>query len=417
MIALVDCRNFYASCERLFRPDLEGKPIVVLSNNDGCVIARSEESKALGIEMGDPYFQRKDFFIKNNVHCFSSNYELYGDLSERVQSILASFTPELEYYSIDECFLNLDGFTDITEYGRRIKNQVYAWTGIPVGVGIGKTKSLAKVAQKLSKKNGGLFVIDTEEKRKTVLQNFPVADLWGIGRSYATFLHASNITTAWEFQTMPDEWVYKNMTVVGLRIAKELRGTPCIDLELVRPKKKGICSSKSFGKPINNLNELREAVSTYAARIGEKLRKEKTCANLITVFIHTNHYNKNQKQYSASKVIKLPVPSSITTELIHYALQGLALIYKDGYKYKKAGIIVDGLVPEEQIQTNIFDTVSRDKLKGVMSIVDRINLKHGRGTMQVASEGISKAWQMKRDILSPCYTTRWSDIIKVEIKK
>jgi DNA polymerase V len=422
MFALVDSNNFYVSCERVFNPSLNCKPVVVLSNNDGCIIARPNEAKQLGIKMGAPAFKMADQLQKNNVAVFSSNYALYGDLSYRVMSTLGQFTPELEIYSIDEAFLNLAGMpVDLEEYAQRIRLTVLKNIGIPVSVGVGPTKVLAKAANHYAKKvpqNQGICVLDGPEKIKEVLPKFPIDEVWGIGRQYANLLKSLNVNTAWEFMQMQDSWVKQKMTVVGLRVKKELEGISCLGIELIPSAKKAICTSRSFGKSQTDLAPIREAVATFAARCAYKLRKQHTCAGSIMVFIHTNGFKEDEPQYAQNFVCKLPVATNSNLELIKYALYGLKAIYREGYRYKKAGVIVLDIVPEDYIQGSLFDkldSADHQKQADIMRTMDQINAKYGSNTIRIAVQGSGQRWKLRQEKLSPCYTTRWSDIISVKV--
>jgi DNA polymerase V len=419
MFALVDCNNFYASCERVFRPDLNDRPVVVLSNNDGCIIARSNEAKELGVKMGEPAFKIADFLAEKQVTVFSSNYVLYGDLSHRVMNTLGRFTPELEIYSIDEAFLNLSGLSvDWAEYARTIRQTVGRQVGIPVSVGIAPTKVLAKVANHRGKKipgQNGVCVLDTPQKIAEALETFAVGEVWGIGRQYRKLLNSIQVYTAGDFLQLDDDWVRRKMTVVGLRVKKELAGISCLRLELIPPAKKVICTSRSFGRDQTELEPLEEAVATYAARCAEKLRRQQSCAGQLMVFLHTNSFKKDEPQYAKNLVYKLPVATNSSIELIRYASAALRAIYKKGYRYKKAGVIVLEIVPEDRIQGSLFDCLDREKQATIMRKLDEINGKYGRDTLKVAAQGLGQKWKLRQEKLSPCYTTRWSDIIKVRV--
>ncbi|GAB3533048.1 Y-family DNA polymerase [Pontibacter brevis] len=421
LFGLCDCNNFYASCERVFDPSLNGKPVVVLSNNDGCVIARSNEAKEFGIQMGEPYFKIRNLVENKHVHAFSSNYVLYGDMSDRVMHTLSLFTPNVEVYSIDECFLDLGDFYDIDllSYSWNIKRTVHQWTGIPVSLGVAPTKALAKVANKLAKKsrkaNGVLVLTDPYHIQKA-LEATKIEDVWGIGGQYAKFLKKRNINTAFDFINLSENWVRQHMTIVGVRLLKELRGESCLELEEVAPPKKGICTSRSFGKKVNNFDELQEATASYAAKCAKKLRQQKSCAKLITVFIHTNSFSENDRQYYNSKTICMPVATNSDIELIHYANIALRTIYRDGYWYKKSGVIVTEIVPENQIQLDLLDTVDRDKHAKIMDVIDSMTDRFGRGKVAVATQGVDKAWLLRSDFKSPCYTTRLSEIQTVYVR-
>jgi len=419
MFALVDCNNFYVSCERVFNPALNGRPVVVLSNNDGCIIARSEEAKALGIKMGAPAFQIADFLVQNNVAVYSSNYALYGDLSHRVMSLLGQFTPELEIYSIDEAFLSLAGLpVRLEEYAREIRATILKNIGIPVSVGIGPTKVLAKTANHYAKKvpeNQGIYVLDSPAKIAEALKRFPIDEVWGIGRQYSKLLKSLDVETAWDFIQLQDGWVRKSMTVVGLRVKKELEGVSCLEMELVPSAKKAICTSRSFGESQTGLEPLREAVATFAARCAEKLRRQHSCAGMLMVFIHTNGFKANEPQYERNFVCKLPVPTNSTMELIRYALFALEAIYRKGYRYKKAGVLVLDIVPEDRVQGALFDRVDRAKHAAVMKTLDAINSRFGRDTLKMAVQGSGEKWKLRQEKLSPSYTTKWNDIITVRV--
>ncbi|MGE5604891.1 MAG: Y-family DNA polymerase [Bacteroidota bacterium] len=419
MFALVDCNNFYVSCERVFNPALNGKPVVVLSNNDGCIIARSNEAKALGIKMGAPAFQMAEFLHRNQVAVYSSNYALYGDLSHRVMSALGQFTPELEIYSIDEAFLNLAGLpVKLEDYARKVRKTILKNIGIPVSVGIGPTKVLAKAANHFAKKvseNQGIYVLDSPVKIDEALKLFAIDEVWGIGRQYSKLLKSLGVKTAWDFIQLQDGWVKKRMTVVGLRVKKELEGVSCLEMELIPAAKKAICTSRSFGESQTELEPIREAVATYAARCGAKLRKEHSCAGTLMVFIHTNGFKANEPQYEKNFVCKLPVATSSTMELIRYALFALEAIYRKGYRYKKAGVLALDIVPEDQVQGALFDRVDRDKHAAVMKTLDAINSKYGRDTLKIAAQGSGKKWRLRQEKLSPSYTTKWDDIITIRV--
>ncbi len=420
MIGLVDCNNFYANCERVFRPDLIGVPIAVLSNNDGCVIARSNELKELGIKMGIPYYQMKELERKHKIAVFSSNYELYGDMSNRVMTLLSSYVPETEVYSIDEAFLNFDGFEtyfNLKEYGEKIVKEVTRGTGIPVSLGIAPTKTLAKVANKYAKKYKGYkgcCVIDSEEKRIKALKGFEVGDVWGIGHRNEKKLKKYGIHTAYDFACAPPQWIRLNFTVVGLRTWKELNGEPCIEMDVVPPPKKSICTSRAFGEYVTNFDGMKEAISTFTSVCAQKLRKQGSCATSLLVFIHTNNFNEKHDQYAANIPIRLPVPSNITPELVGYAIEGLRLIFKEGYKYKKAGVIILETTPEIAVQQNMFDTYNREKNQKVMPILDKLNSGFNKNTIMLACQLGKEDWRMKQIHRSPCYSTKVSDFIHVK---
>ena len=420
MFALVDCNNFYASCERVFDPRLEQRPIVVLSNNDGCVIARSNEAKALGIAMGEPAFQKEKVYAKHNVAIFSSNFALYGDMSQRVMRTLAQHSAAMEIYSIDEAFLECGGLTadGLDRFGSQLRKTVKQWTGIPVSIGVAPTKTLAKVANHIAKRlpdNSGVCVLNKEETIEYCLKKLPVEKLWGVGRKYALFLRSWGINTAWDLRRMPEGWVKDNMTVVGLRLQKELKGEPCIPLENQPQKKKEICTSRSFGTMVTELDELKQAVSMYATRCAEKLRTQNSCTNLVEVFLHTNPFRPDLPQYKNVRFVRLPVASNSTLSIVQAALRGLRSIYRAGYQYKKAGVIVSGLVPSNTIQYNLFHSTDEDRHMRLMNAMDTVNDREGRDILRVAEQGFDRRWTLRQERLSPCYTTRWADFMTISV--
>lgn len=419
MFALVDCNNFYASCQRVFEPHLIGKPVVILSNNDGCVIARSNEAKALGIPMGAPAFEFKKLFEENNVYVFSSNYALYGDMSSRVMNILATFTSDIEVYSIDEAFLKFKGFElfNLDEYGLKIQKTVTKNTGIPVSVGFAPTKALAKVANKIAKKfperTKSVYVIDDEEKRIKALKWTKIEDVWGIGRKHTKRLQAKNIFNAYQFTQLPDEWVRKEMAVVGLRLKKELEGQSTLDLESPKNKKM-IATTRSFEKSMTKFEDISERVSTFTASCSEKLRKQKSHCNMVMVFVQSNYFRKDQPQYSRNIIINTDFPTNSTIELNHYAQIGLKAIFKEGYNYKKAGVIVMGLTPNNETQLSFFNT-SNPRHQPLMSVVDKLNKSYGKNKIKFANQSLGRQWKMKQEKLSKSYTTRIDEIITVKV--
>lgn len=412
----MDCNNFYASCERVFNPSLNGKPVVVLSNNDGCVIARSNEAKALGIKMGVPAYQIKDLVSSNQVTAFSSNYTLYGDMSGRVMSMLAELAPELEVYSIDEAFLNMDGIQDLKSVGTKIVNQVTRGTGIPVSLGIAPTKTLAKVANKFAKKYPAynqLCIIDTDEKRIKALQLTEIGDIWGIGRRQAAKLEQQGVKTAYDFTQLSGAWVRRNMTVVGERTWKELRGISCIDMESAPPAKKQICTSRSFGKMLTDIEPMAEAIATHASTCARKLRKQKSYAMSLMVFIHTNNFREDLPQYWKNTVVHLPVPSNDTQEIVHYALTALKAIFMQGYQYKKAGVIITEITQGAQL--GLFDSTNREKHERLQQAIDKINGEHSQ-RVKLAIQGMGREWKLKQEQLSGRYTTDINQIININCK-
>lgn len=416
MIALVDCNNFYASCERVFNPKIENKPVIVLSNNDGCVIARSNEAKALGIKMGEPAFKLKNLIEKYKINVFSTNFALYGDLSKRVMNVMSAEVDKIEIYSIDEAFLDLTDYAS-KERGVAIKKKVQQWTGIPVSVGIAPTKVLAKVAGHIAKKytKAGVFMFDDEDLIKRALNVFKVEDLWGIGRKNAKKLKAVGIHTALQFRECDSSWIQRNLSINGVRLQKELYGEVCYPIEVTRKRKKNICTARSFGTEIKELSKLKEAIGSHANTCATKLRKEKSCCTTVSVFLSTNPFKPQAKQYNPYKMIQLEVPTNDSMEIVKIAIKGLESIYRDEYIYKKAGVIVGRAVPQEEIQLSIFDALDRKKRKNINRVVDKINSLMGKNKVYLAVQGTGRKWKLKQEKLSPCYTTRFTDILEVII--
>ena len=417
-IALIDCNNFYASCERIFNPKLMRRPIVVLSNNDGCIITRSAEAKKLGIKMGEPYFKAKKIIDKNNVKVFSSNYSLYGDISQRVMETLARFAPDIEIYSIDEAFLGLNGFEnyELGAYCSYIRRTVKQWVGIPVSIGVSSTKTLSKIANNLAKKNKeyeGVCILKSWFEINDALKLTPIGDVWGIGRRLSSFLQKYNIKTAYDFTQLDKGWVRKNMGVVGEKTFLELCGVSCIELDLVPSDKKSCCVSRSFSKPIEKIYDLEESVSAYGTRVAEKIREEGLMAESMSVFVLTNYFNRKEKQYSNSIKLQLPFPTNNSIKIVKRALQGIRKIYREGYRYKKAGVILYGLSKSSQVK-GLLD-YDRESSDAIMNTMDRINGRYGSSVIRLASEGIEKSWRMKRENVSPSYTTKFEDIVKVKL--
>ncbi len=417
MYALIDCNNFYASCERVFKPSLNGKPIVVLSNNDGCVIARSNEAKALGVPMGAAAFEYKDLFEKNNINVFSSNYELYGDLSNRVMNILSTFSPDVEIYSIDECFLYFKGFDKYFDYkkmGLEMREKVLKWTGIPISIGFAPSKGLAKVANKVAKKfpsqTSSVHIIDDENKRIKGLKWTKIEDVWGIGRQHSRRLKAHQIDNAYQFTQMDDVWVKKNMTIMGLRLKKDLEGIPSIQMEEVQDKKQ-IAVTRSFDKMIKDLDGMGERISTFSAVIGEKLRNQKSHCNQISIFIGSNFFREDLEQHKAFISIKTDYPTSSTLEINRLAQMALKSIYKEGISYKRAGIIVGNLTPDKNYQIKLFGGENPKHLT-LMKVIDDSNSRFA-GKIKFGRNDLNKRWKMKQEKLSPCYTTRFDDLLEI----
>lgn len=417
MYALIDCNSFYVSCEQVFNPKLYRKPVVVLSNNDGCVIARSKEAKAAGIPMGALAFKNTELFKKLGVIVCSSNYALYGDMSRRVMETLRRFTPDMQVYSIDEAFLYLEASYATPEYAAKIKSTVLQWTGIPVSIGVAPTKTLAKVANHIAKGSPefcGIYLLKEPVVIEAVLRKLPVEEVWGIGRNIAAALHSEGIRSAWEFCRADDAWIQKKFTIVGLRMAWELRGTPCLELEETPPSKKAIMSSRSFGKPVMSWDELAEALSSYTARAAAKVRSQKSAASFIDVLVETSPY-RDEPHYSNSAHITLPQPTAYTPELIHYAKHTLNRIFRKGLRYKKVGILLGGLVPEGCFQQDFFSSPIKDQKKqeALMKLIDKANQDYGKKVLRTAAEGFKQPWQMRREHCSKHFTTRWEDLLTV----
>lgn len=419
MYALVDCNNFYASCERVFRPDLNGKPVVVLSNNDGCVIARSNEAKALDIPMGAPAFKFQKLFDEHQVAVFSTNFVLYGDMSMRVMTILAEFSPEMEIYSIDEAFLRFKGFDlyDFEKLGKEMERKVYKYTGIPISIGFAPTKALAKVANKIAKKfpkrTANVYVMDHEEKRIKALKWLKVEDIWGIGRQFSKRLQSKKIVTAFDFTSLADDYVRKEMSVVGLRLKKDLEGEETLDLEERKPKQV-IATTRSFEIMYTDFEDVKERVASFAVKCSEKLRKQHTHCNSVMVFIHSNGFRKDLPQYYKNIVVKTEFPTHATTDIIKYAVLGLRTIFKEGYHYKKAGVIVSNLSPEDEKQYTLF-SVENPKLIPLMKSIDKINTSLGTNKVKFACQDLGRTWKMRQEKLSQRFTTNLKEIIEIPL--
>jgi len=419
MYALVDCNNFYASCERVFRPNLNGKPVVILSNNDGCVIARSNEAKSFGIPMGAPAFKYKTIFKQHQINVFSSNYALYGDMSHRVMSMLKNYAPEVEIYSIDEAFLKLNGFKyfNLDEYANQIRKEVTQGTGIPVSVGVAPTKSLSKLANRIAKKypvkTKGVYVIDTDEKRIKALKWLSIEDVWGIGRQHAKRLKQFGIHTAYEFTQQHDDWIKKQFSIVELRLKKDLSGEPILQLEEVKTKK-SIATTRTFDSMYKDYDKIKERIITFTASCAEKLRQQQSNCNAVMIFLKTNSHRKDLPQYRMGIIVKTHFPTNSTIELTKFALTGLNKIFKTGYDYKKAGVVVMDLTPESNQQLNLFNN-SNPKHKKLMQTIDQLNQSIGHHKIRLAAQGMGRTWKMKQEKLSPCYTTRLNDIITLKV--
>ncbi|NLA63574.1 MAG: Y-family DNA polymerase [Bacteroidales bacterium] len=417
MFSLIDCNNFYASCERVFNPSLNGKPIVVLSNNDGCVIARSNEAKKLGIPMGAPAFQYQSVFRTHGVKVFSANFHLYGDMSRRVMNILSTYSPTTEIYSIDECFLSLHGMNiDLHQYGMEMVEQVTKWTGIPISVGTAPTKSLAKVANRIAKKfpeiTKSSYVIDSEEKRIKALKWLPVEDVWGIGRQNAKKLYAKGIKKAIQFTELPESWVLKEMTIVGLRLQKDLKGIFSIEMEPVE-KKQSISTSRTFERDYDTFEEVKERVVSFTTLSAEKLRNQQSLCNTLSIFVETNRFKETETYYYKSIQLKLPFSTCSTLELVAFAVMGLKHIFRDNLHYKKAGVTLSHFVDANCHQPSLFFN-SNPKHKELMRVIDKINDTYKSNVIRLAGMD-KKSFKMKQEHLSPAYTTNIRDVIEVRI--
>lgn len=421
MFGLIDGNNFYASCERIFRPDLRNKPVVVLSNNDGCAIARSNEAKALGIKMGQPYFQIQHLEKEAGLTCFSANFVLYGDISNRITSICRRFCRDIEVYSIDESFLDFNGYpyTDLQQHCEKLRQTVLNGLDIPTSIGLAPTKTLAKVANKIAKKfpekTKGVYMLDTPKKIEKALKWFPLEDIWGIGRRYFERFSARGIKTAWDFTQLPEDLVRKEMGIYGLRMHKELRGIPQYDLTDRKPKK-GIATTRTFDKRTDDLETLRERISTFAFKCSEKLRRQNSCCRYITVFIMTDRFKPDLKQYGNSFTYTLPNPSNSAIELTKYAVLALEKIYLPYFQYKKAGVMVTEFIPEDQRTLSLFDEDLQAKHRPIMQVMDYMNRRLGADKIKLASMDIQHTWKMNQKNLSPRYTTDINQIIKIKAK-
>ena len=419
MFALIDCNNFYVSCERVFNPKLINKPVVVLSNNDGCAISRSNEAKALGIPMGAPAFKYENIFKENDVEVFSSNFPLYGDMSSRVMSILSKFTPNIEIYSIDEAFLKFEGFEkfNIESYCQEIKNTVFKWTGIPISIGIAPTKALTKVANRIAKKfpnkTKGVYLLNSEEKRIKALKWLKIQDVWGIGFRHAKRLRNIKINNAYDFTNLEDGWVRKNMSVVGLRLKKELEGKSVLNFEEFRAPKKAIATTRSFERTITDYEKIKERIATFAICCAEKLRAQNSNCNSVYVFIRSNKFQKNKPQYRNGILMTIPFSTNSNMIISKYAVKGLKKIFKQDIDYKKAGTILMGLDSSNNHQLNLFKN-ENPKHRCLMKIIDFIQKKEGQGKIKLASQDLRKRWKMKQEKLSPNYTCKLDEIITVK---
>ena len=418
MFALVDCNNFYASCERVFNPALRQKPIAILSNNDGCVIARSDEAKVLGLPMGAPVFKYKEFIKANNIQLFSSNYALYGDMSSRVMRILEQFSPDVEVYSIDEAFLQLNGFDsyNLHEYGTEMRQRILKWTGIPTCVGVAPTKALSKVANKIARKfpkeTGGVYGIDSEEKRIKALKWTQLKDVWGIGPALHKRLSAKQCKTAYDFVQLPDMWVRKTFSITEWKLKKDLEGISKIGPETLK-NKRAIATTRSFEHTIKDLEDIKERISTFACSGAEKLRKQGSSCHMMFIFLRSDYHKKNLEQHRASIVVNIPFPTNSSLTLSTNAIKAVATIYKKGIQYKKAGVILTGIVPTDNHQLQLFNH-EHPKHLPLMRTIDFINKKYHEPKLKLGNQDLKRTWKMRQEYLSPNYTTNLNDIITVQ---
>jgi DNA polymerase V len=415
-IALIDCNSFYVSCERLFNPKIINKPVVVLSNNDGCVISRSTEAKKIGIKMGEPYFKVKDLVKKNEVHIFSSNYALYGDLSRRVMKIIKEFSDKMEIYSIDEAFISLSFVENqrLNEYGKEIRERILKWTGIPTSIGIANTKTLCKVANYIAKKNKtGVAVLDKDIDEE--LKKFHISNIWGVGKQLSKLYIKNDIDTAYKLKNISNTWVKKNTNVLGAKTVMELRGIPCVDLQIIEPKRKSCCVSRSFGKKVENIEKLKESITTHCLSAAEKIRGDDQVAKSVTVTIRTSPFDRHRKYYSNSITIDLPIATNNSIELIKAATEGLTAIYKYGYFYQKSGIILSNLNDAGKEEFNLLAPLLETKSKSLMEAIDLTNTKYGKNSISIAQAGIRNSWKMRREHFSKIDTASFDSLPMLKI--
>jgi len=419
--ALVDCNSFYVSCERLFRPDLLNKPVVVLSNNDGCVVSRSQEAKNIGVGMGVPYFQIRDLLKRHDGHSFSSNYEFYADMSNRVMTVLKEYSPDLEIYSIDEAFLHLNYLqgTNYVQFADEIKLKIFRETGIPVSVGIAKTKTLAKAANELCKRNaifaGSLSFIDLDQEQiNEYLKMLPVGEVWGVGRKSALKLQTMGVKTAYDLQNTSEQTIKQLLTVTSMRTALELKGQPCYELESAK-QAQSVVVSRSFGHLATKITEIKESLSTHIMNGAKRLRNKKLNAQYLTIFMHTNPHRKQDKQYFISKTISLNEPSNYHGDFISLALQACDELFKEGFLYKKAGVVFTGLTSIDKAAQNLFTSneATLQRKNCISKVMDAINAKYGQNSLVVASMGLKQNWVMKREMRSNRFTTNWNELVSI----
>jgi len=421
LYALCDCNNFYASCERVFNPALNGRPVVVLSNNDGCAVACSKEAKALGFRVGTPIYQCEAMVKSHEVQICSSNYTLYADMSERIMKILSMFVPDIEIYSIDEAFLRLENIAtqNMADYLKRIQQTILQWTGVPVSIGAACTKTLSKLANRYAKRHPeteGVFLLEGQESIAAILRNTKPEEIWGIGPQYAKMLSANAIHHALDLCELPYNWIRKNMTVMGLRTVWELRGFPCTEMKTIREDKKGIGVSRSFGHPVDNLEDMSRAMAAYMAVAGEKLRSQHSCATMVGIFLGTNPFKEHESQYSNFLTARLPIPTADTGYLLHTAQNILRVIFRHGFRYKKVGVFLFGIIPETNQTEHLFASPYQgSRTQYLMETVDKLNHRWGRDTVTFASCGNDPGWAMRRERLSGRYTTSWDELLEISV--
>ena len=411
MIALADCNNFYVSCERVFNPSLKNKPVVVLSNNDGCIISRSDEAKKIGIKMGEPVFKIKDLISKHDVQLFSTNFALYGDMSSRVMSLLSQFSPSIEIYSVDEAFIDFSGINQRHIVAENLITKIKKSTGIPISIGVARTKTLAKIANHIAKKysNNGFFTLNSKNYEISILKKFPISKVWGIGYKRSEMLSYYNIYSAYDFIQLSESWVKKKMSITGLQLLRELKGEKCFSIDKYPKNKKNISSSRTFSKKTDSYDEISKHISRNASRCAKKLRQQKSCAGFIGIAIRTSPYDYKQEYLYLSRSAIIDTPTNNTIELIKISMNLLESIYKENINYSKSKVFIGDIIPSNRVQTNLFD-FKKDRRKLDKSI-DAINSSMGRDTIQILSSGIKKPKQSNN--MSPRYTTRWDELLKV----
>ncbi len=415
MIALADCNNFYVSCERVFNPTLKNKPVIVLSNNDGCIIARSNEAKALGFKMGEPVFKKYNIIKKYNIAVYSTNFSLYGDMSNRVMSLLCHEFPQTEVYSIDEAFLNFEGIQETKQVAHQLRSKILKYTGIPISIGIAKTKTLSKIANMIAKKRtDGVYVLNEPKIINKYFDKMSISQIWGIGNNLTKFLNKNNVFTITQFIKIQEKWIKNNISTIVWKIQQELKGNQCFLLNDTPNRKKNIRTSRTFKKDLNSLDQLKQAISSYTMNCAQKLRKQDCVAKYISVFITTNLFSNQKKQYGQYKSYLLNTPTNDSIELVKISMKLLESIYSKNYIYKKAGVVVGNIVSSNNLQMHLFDDITdRNNRIKLMEAIDSINRIFGKGKIKIATQGFQNNWQTKQMNLSPSYTTKWEDILSI----